>query len=309
MPWHTIPRNMDYTFVKSLGNTIYGQIFLATPSDEKNLVVVKVTNLKRFNKYKLELMENPVEEIRILKALNHPGIIRHYKHHLSSTHLFHVMEHFPGQDLYDFTQSATQIAESTARAVFRQLIHVVQYLHTNNVVHGDISPENILIDTKTHAIKLIDFGASSVLQPDGPQRIPCDRKKGKLNYMSPEIFEGQDHDPKAADLYSCGVVLFVMLFRAQPYARPAAGVDKLFDAVMAKKYHAIHLGRKVSKDAMNLMHGLIAPEATRLTLPEIMKHPWFVCQETTSEQPTGDRLSNDQPLCTDSFSRKRQVSI
>jgi serine/threonine protein kinase len=270
---NTVPK-ISYSINKLLSKSIYGQVFLATQKPVNAQCVIKLSNLKMVREN--DSSENPQEEVRILDFLSrnpHPNIISHVDQFVVQDHLYHVMEYFPGQDFFDFILTTkTGLPEIEARTIFKQLISAVKHLHKQDVVHLDISPENILINPNTYKIKIIDFGAALILPP---QDTTLTGRRGKACYIAPEAYAGKKFHGKSADIYSCGTLLFVMLFAAPAYSSPTS-TDDNFKIMMSQRYNATSFPyKKVSESVLSLLKMIITPENKRCSLSDIENHPWM----------------------------------
>lgn len=273
-----LPPQPRYTLDKLISKTLYGQVFLATREIPQCLPAPCVIKMSSLTKMKTQLnKENPREEARILEYVSrkrvHPNIIQHVDQFVLDDNLYHVSEYFPGQDLFDYVVATkTGLTEAKAKIVFKQLISAVKFLHRRRVVHLDISLENILVHPDSLHIKLIDFGAALIL----PSRS-CDLVgyRGKVAYMAPETYAGQKFNGLAADIYSCGTVLFLLLFAAPPYRHPIES-DENFRRVISHNYHGRTFAHKhISDSAVSLLKSIIAPEHQRCSLSDIENHPWI----------------------------------
>ena len=152
-------------------------------------------------------------EINIHSRLDHPNIINLHAYYEdpSGTHL--VLEIVGEKDLQKYiAKNGGRLSESKARSFMRDILRAILYLHTNDIVHRDIKPENFMVDEKNQMLKLIDFGQASELK-DGET---LSEKQGTPPFMSPELIE-RKYD-KRTDIWSCGVVLFIMLSGQAPFA-------------------------------------------------------------------------------------------
>jgi 5'-AMP-activated protein kinase catalytic alpha subunit len=142
-------------------------------------VAVKIINKK---KMKTKNMISKVKrEIKILKFINHPNIIKLYEVLDTTNDIFVIMEIASKGELYDFIQN-NEITEEQAKFYFRQIISGVEYVHQNLISHRDLKPENILIDSN-NLIKIGDFGLSNLMKDGKLLKTAC----GSPNYAAPEI--------------------------------------------------------------------------------------------------------------------------
>jgi serine/threonine protein kinase len=179
-------------------------------------------------------------------------------------------------DLYDYIETTGPIPENNVRYIFAQIIEAVYFMSKNGFSHGDIKDENILIDPSTFRIKLIDFG-SATTNIDHAE-IPYTKFRGTRKYQAPNIYDKDTFDPLAQDVWSLGVMLFVMLFAADPFASPeeAASVDILDQLYENIQYLKVEKGMTISEEAIDLIIKMLdKDETSRITLQEIIYHSFF----------------------------------
>jgi len=203
-----------------------------------------------------------------MHRLHHPYIVKLFEVMATKTHVYFVMEFVKGGELFD-TVVKGRLSESKTRIYFQQLISAVGYCHSRGVYHRDLKPENLLIDENGN-LKVSDFGLSAVrgqIRDDGLLHTVC----GSPAYVSPEILTKRGYDGAKADLWSCGVILFVM----------NAGFLPFNDSNLMMMYKKICDGeyrfpKWMSPDIRRLLSRLLDtnPE-TRITVHEIRSDPWF----------------------------------
>ncbi|KAL5668429.1 hypothetical protein ACJX0J_020650, partial [Zea mays] len=161
--------------------------------------------------------ENVAREIINHRSLRHPNIIRFKEVVLTPTHLAIVMEYAAGGELFDRICSAGRFSEDEARYFFQQLICGVSYCHFMQICHRDLKLENTLLDgSPAPRLKICDFGysKSSLLHSKPKSTV------GTPAYIAPEVLSRREYDGKMADVWSCGVTLYVMLVGAYPFEDP-----------------------------------------------------------------------------------------
>lgn len=150
------------------------------------------------------------KEYEIGMMLNHPNIRRTLDIDVNFESI--ILENCTGIDLLDYLND-NHYRHSDVK-LFGQLIDAVDYLHTNNIVHLDIKLENIIINPKNKIIKLIDLGEAMLVEEN--QLIYG--IKGTEQYMAPEILNLYDYEPKRADLWCCGIVLYNLYYNRMPWS-------------------------------------------------------------------------------------------
>eukprot|EP00826_Nyctotherus_ovalis_P042322 TRINITY_DN4335_c0_g1_i1.p3 TRINITY_DN4335_c0_g1~~TRINITY_DN4335_c0_g1_i1.p3 ORF type:complete len:157 (-),score=40.06 TRINITY_DN4335_c0_g1_i1:1230-1700(-) len=150
-----------------------------------------------------------IEEIKVLRLLNHPNIVKLYEIYETSSYVHLVMEYIEGEDLFTHLEKKERYSEKDASVIVKQLLNVLKYCHALDIIHRDVKPENIMIQNSPNSakstIKLIDFGLAELIDPFNSIRIVC----GSPGYMAPELFEQTGYDTKV-DMFSLGAVLYVM---------------------------------------------------------------------------------------------------
>ncbi|KAG0076358.1 serine/threonine-protein kinase HAL4/sat4 [Linnemannia elongata] len=142
-----------------------------------------------------------------------------------------VMEFAAGGDLFNLlTKSHPPISLHEKHCLWRQLVNGVQYMHSMGVAHRDLKPENILIDGTGRILKITDFGIANVFKSVGdPIPLPCRGIIGSEPYIAPEEFYQEEYDPRAVDVWACGIIFYVMYYAAMPWARADRKKDARFN--------------------------------------------------------------------------------
>ncbi|KAF9624851.1 hypothetical protein IFM89_015405 [Coptis chinensis] len=194
---------------------------------------------------------------------------------ITPTHLAIVMEYAAGGELFEKICSAGRFSEDEARFFFQQLISGVSYCHSMEICHRDLKLENTLLDgSATPRLKICDFGysKSGILHSQPKSTV------GTPAYIAPEVLSRKEYDGKIADVWSCGVTLYVMLVGAYPFEDPEdpRNFRKTIERIMNVQYSIpdyVH----VSSSCRELLSRIfVANPSKRITLPEIKKHPWFL---------------------------------
>ncbi|CAN6300102.1 unnamed protein product [Urochloa humidicola] len=200
-----------YEALKELGAGNFGVARLVRDKRTKELVAVKY--IERGKK----IDENVQREIINHQSLRHPNIVRFKEVCLTPTHLAIVMEYAAGGELFEKICSAGRFSEDESRYFFQQLISGVSYCHSMEICHRDLKLENTLLDgSPTPRVKICDFGYSK------PALLHSKPKStvGTPAYIAPEVLSRKEYDGKVADVWSCGVTLYVMLVGSYPFEDP-----------------------------------------------------------------------------------------
>ncbi|KAH1242716.1 Serine/threonine-protein kinase SRK2E [Glycine max] len=219
--------------------------------------------------------ENVRREIINHRSLRHPNIVRFKEIILTPTHLAIVMEYASGGELFERICNAGRFSEDEARFFFQQLISGVSYCHAMQVCHRDLKLENTLLDgSPAPRLKICDFGysKSSVLHSQPKSTV------GTPAYIAPEVLLKKEYDGKIADVWSCGVTLYVMLVGAYPFEDPEEPKNfrKTIHRILKVQYSIpdyVH----ISSECRHLISRIfVADPAQRISIPEIRNHEWFL---------------------------------
>ncbi|GLT34668.1 hypothetical protein SLA2020_091710 [Shorea laevis] len=258
-----------YEPLKELGVGNFGVARLVRDKKTKELVAVKY--IERGKK----IDANVQREIINHRSLRHPNIVRFKEVCLTPTHLAIVMEYAAGGELFERICSAGRFSEDEARFFFQQLISGVSYCHSMQICHRDLKLENTLLDgSPTPRLKICDFGysKSAILHSQPKSAV------GTPAYIAPEVLSRKEYDGKIADVWSCGVTLYVMLVGAYPFEDPQdpKNFRKTIGRIVGVQYSIpdyVH----VSVECQHLLSSIfVANPAKRITIPEIKQHPWFL---------------------------------
>ncbi|CAK9173323.1 unnamed protein product [Ilex paraguariensis] len=275
-----------YEALKEIGAGNFGVARLVKNKKTNELLAVKY--IERGKK----IDENVLREIINHRSLRHPNIVRFKEVLLTPTHLAIVMEYAAGGELFARICSAGRFSEDEARFFFQQLISGVSYCHAMEICHRDLKLENTLLDgSPAPRLKICDFGYSkSGLLHSQPKSTV-----GTPAYIAPEVLSRKEYDGKIADVWSCGVTLYVMLVGAYPFEDPEdpRNFRKTIGRIMTVQYSIPDYVR-VSADCRHLLsHIFVANPSKRITLPEIKKHPWFL-KNMPKEQTEGEKTNLDE---------------
>ncbi|MBA0590497.1 serine/threonine-protein kinase SRK2I [Gossypium raimondii] len=284
-----------YDFVRDIGSGNFGVARLMRDKVTKELVAVKY--IERGDK----IDEHVRREIINHRSLRHPNIVRFKEVILTPTHLAIVMEYASGGELFERICAAGRFNEDEARFFFQQLISGVSYCHAMQVCHRDLKLENTLLDgSPAPRLKICDFGysKSSVLHSQPKSTV------GTPAYIAPEVLlkpESQ-YDGKTADVWSCGVTLFVMLVGAYPFEDPDEPKDirRTIQRIINVQY-SIPDFVQVSPECQHLISRIFVADPTaRITIPEIKNHAWFLRNlpaDLMDENTMGNHFEEpDQPM-------------
>ncbi|GJJ15022.1 hypothetical protein Clacol_009295 [Clathrus columnatus] len=206
-----------------------------------------------------------LREVQYMRMLKHAHIVKLYEVISTPTHIIIVLE-YVGGELFDFIVNNGRMAEPQARRLFQQLISGVDYSHRLKIVHRDLKPENVLLDEELN-VKIADFGLSNVVTDGEFLQTSC----GSPNYAAPEVIRGLRYTGPEVDVWSCGVILYVMLCGRLPFEDPEVAV--LFQKITQGDYY---VPSYLSQDARHLIARMLAVDPVkRITVPDIMETTFF----------------------------------
>ncbi|GMM40729.1 Carbon catabolite-derepressing protein kinase [Hanseniaspora uvarum DSM 2768] len=250
-----------YQIIKTLGEGSFGKVKLAYFKQNKVALKIIATN-----KLKQDDMRGRIDrEIQFLRLLRHPHIIKLYDVIKSNEEIIMVME-YASNELFDYIIQREKLPENEARRFFQQIISAIEYCHRLKIVHRDLKPENLLLDEKLN-VKIADFGLSNIMQDGNFLKTSC----GSPNYASPEVISGKLYAGPEVDVWSCGVILYVMLCRRLPFDDESIPV--LFKNISNGVYTLPNFLSESSVDLIKKM--LIVNPLNRITVDEIFQHEWF----------------------------------
>jgi len=247
-----------------------------------------------------DMFESMRAEIQVLRSLDHENIVKLHEVYETKVELFLVQELCNGGELFDKISEMGRYTEKDAADVLIQIFRGLSYMHEKKIAHCDLKPENFLFH-ESGKLKIIDFGMSKQI-PRGFLSTLC----GTPWYTAPEVLKGQYH--RAADCWSVGVVMFVMLYGYPPFKAPPGTAPEKENEIVYKKIGKGFIPRvkkgfgrhfpealSASDEAMDLMKGLLTKNvANRLTSVEALDHKWFAnasSDRVISEQVTASLRS------------------
>ncbi|KAL3566754.1 hypothetical protein D5086_032169 [Populus alba] len=253
-----------YQLGRTIGEGTFAKVKLAVDSTDGRPVAIKIMDKKKV--MQSHLKDQVQREIRAMKLLHHPGIVRIHEVIGTKTKIYMVMEYVSGGQLADKLSYAKKLSESAARRIFHQLIDAVDYCHNRGVYHRDLKPENLLLDGKGN-LKISDFGLSALQKTASLLTTTC----GSPFYIAPELIANKGYEGAAADVWSCGVILFELLSGYLPFDE--RNLIMLYKKISAADYTCPQWFTESQK---KLISRILDPNPRkRITLPEILEDEWF----------------------------------
>ena len=257
-----------YNFIQELGHGSYGHVIRV-----QNITTGHIYACKKMNKRQIKNKQRFKTEIDLLRATDHPNIIKLYDIYEDNIYIYLIMEECLGGEFFDrLAKKAKKLSmytEKDAAKIFKQLLEAVNYLHAHGVCHRDLKPENILFSTieENSPIKLIDFGLSKIFNGED------DEMKGAVGttfYMAPEVIN--DKYNEKCDIWSCGIILYIMLCGKPPFY--SKNEEELKNKICSMKYSFYPEFDKISEDAKDLLRQIFVVNDNRPTISDILNSTW-----------------------------------
>lgn len=269
-----------YELHETIGKGNFAIVKLATHVVTKTKVAIKIIDKTKLDEDNLKKI---FREIQILTKLRHAHVIRLYQVMETEKMIYLVTEYASGGEIFDHLVMNGRINEKEACRIFQQIVSAVSYCHSRNIVHRDLKAENLLLDENMN-IKLADFGFSNHFVPGEMLSTWC----GSPPYAAPELFEGRQYDGPKADIWSLGVVLYVLVCGTLPF--DGATLHCMRNRVMAGKFRIPFF---MSADCEHLIrHMLLVDPERRLSIKQIQAHRWM-------SQVEQDLLYEDKDIVID----------
>ncbi len=248
---------------------------------------MKILDKEKITKENLE--EDVLSEVRSMKIVNHPFIVRLIEVLKTNRKILLLMDYMDRGDLFDAikAEKTNYMNEDKARRYFQQIISAVNYLHNKNIIHRDLKPENILIDKKNQCIKITDFGLSALIKQKN-QILPD--IAGTTDYLAPEIIKQIGYLGQSADIWSCGFILFNCVTGKKPFIGSSS---MMLNNILSGKVE--YPSNKLSKELIDLLKKILDPNPnTRYNIQQIENHSWFVKDYDKIKKYVNDYLKKNK---------------
>eukprot|EP00826_Nyctotherus_ovalis_P051374 TRINITY_DN6415_c0_g2_i10.p1 TRINITY_DN6415_c0_g2~~TRINITY_DN6415_c0_g2_i10.p1 ORF type:complete len:404 (-),score=108.53 TRINITY_DN6415_c0_g2_i10:6-1217(-) len=253
----------QYNLKGLLGYGKDGRVFLASSLDNLQQVAIKVISKESSS------IDQLTEEIDNLSRVDHPNIVKYFKHYQSEEYLYVVIEYCAGGELFQQIVDREKFTEEEAMSIMEELLRAVSHCHRLGIIHRDLKPENIMYSSEG-VLKIIDFGLS--MKAGGVTReeivgTPC--------YIAPEVIVSERFT-KACDIWSLGIVMHVLLSGSVPIGGNT--VEEICRKIKMYRGPGFHsaLWKDVSEDAKDLLKKMLDPDPeVRITAEEALRHSWF----------------------------------
>ncbi|XP_069929219.1 serine/threonine-protein kinase SIK1 [Oryctolagus cuniculus] len=252
-----------YDVERTLGKGNFAVVKLARHRVTRSQVAIKIIDKTRLDSSNLEKI---YREVQLMKLLDHPHIIKLYQVMETKDMLYIVTEFAKNGEMFDYLTSHGHLSEKEARRKFCQILSAVEYCHNRRIVHRDLKTENLLLDANMD-IKLADFGFGNFYNPGEPLSTWC----GSPPYAAPEVFEGKEYEGPQLDIWSLGVVLYVLVCGSLPFDGPT--LPSLRQRVLEGRFRIPFF---MSRDCETLIRRmLVVDPAKRISIAQIWQHRWM----------------------------------
>ncbi|XVF84197.1 hypothetical protein PTKIN_Ptkin17bG0006100 [Pterospermum kingtungense] len=255
-----------YEVGRLLGQGTFAKVHYARNLKTGTSVAIKIIDKEKV--LKVGMIDQIKREIAVMRLVKHPNVIELYEVMASKTKIYFVMEYAKGGELFNKVVKG-KLKEDAARRYFQQLISAVDFCHSRGVCHRDLKPENLLLDEHGN-LKVTDFGLSALAESkrqDGLLHTTC----GTPAYVAPDVINRRGYDGCKSDIWSCGVILYVLL----------AGYLPFQDSNLMEMYKKIGKGEFkfpnwFTPEARRLVSKILDPNPSkRISIAKIMENPWF----------------------------------
>lgn len=285
--------NLEYDLGGTIGQGTFGKVKKATDKERGDVVAVKMLGGKSFGTNELRAFLN---ECDILSEIDHANVpILHGVYEYNRRYAM-IMEYATGGELFERIQSQGSFNEEAAANITRQLLSVLKYIHDRNIAHRDLKPENILFadsqrDLSKATVKLIDFGFAKRMNSAPEMSKPkitqssFQTRLGSPNYVAPEILTSKVGYGVEVDVWSLGVILYIMLCGYFPFYHE--NERELYRQIRKGSFDmpAEDWGH-VSDAAKDLVNSMLKTDPKlRASATDCLRHPWIAKPGVASKQP------------------------
>ncbi|XP_046826222.1 testis-specific serine/threonine-protein kinase 1-like [Vespa crabro] len=252
-------------------------------------------------------------ELDILVKLNHPHVVHIHSIFQRRMKYFIFMRYAENGDLLDFILKNGAVSENQARIWLRQLALGIQYLHEMEIAHRDLKCENVLL-TINYNVKLADFGFSRYMIDNRGKRVLSDTYCGSLSYAAPEVLRGTPYNPKFSDIWSLGVILYIILNKAMPFDE--TNIKILYEQQISRKWKFRRkIDETISENAKTIITNLLEPDVKkRWQIDQILYSDWIAMDPrllilTPIEQSALNYAIEERKRNEEKFSKKKSSKI
>ena len=260
-----------YTLRREIGSGSTSKVYDCVRKKDNKVFACKVINKAEIETNFSGLMDQFNLEIKVLKMLNHPNIIKLVDAFETADSVYMVLEQCYGGELFDHVVDKGTLSEEEASTLIRSITSAVRHMHSLDIIHRDLKPENLLLTStgKDAEVKLIDFGLAKVMQDDVARSF-----LGTKGYLAPEMLKRDAYD-KSVDMWALGVIAFVLLCGCLPFDDDGSRINS---ESAARKKFTLRFPRwssNLSNSAKDLLYNLLDVDPKmRFTADQALSHPW-----------------------------------
>ncbi|XP_059436698.1 CBL-interacting protein kinase 5 [Corylus avellana] len=255
-----------YELGRMLGKGTFAKVYHARNLKSKENIAVKIIDKQKV--LQIGLIDQIKREISVMGLVRHPNVVQLYEVMASKSKIYFAMEYVKGGELFNKVAKG-KLKEDLARKYFQQLIGAIDFCHSRGVYHRDIKPENLLLD-ENGDLKVSDFGLSALWdsrRQDGLLHTTC----GTPAYVAPEVLNRKGYDGAKADIWSCGVVLFVLLAGFLPFQE--TNLVEMYRKISKGEFRCPHW---FPQDVRKLLSRILDPNpSTRIDVSKLQENTWF----------------------------------
>ncbi|CAD8048119.1 unnamed protein product [Paramecium primaurelia] len=253
----------DFFILEILQKGSFGTIYKAKYFKDDKMYVLKQQNKEQLRKF--SQLEYAINEVKLLRKINHPFIISIKGLFQTKQNLYYQMKYYEKGDLSDYIGQGCVLSENVSKILIAQVILAIEYLHSLNIIYRDLKPMNILVG-KNGYLKLADLGLAKEIINDRAALSFC----GSPAYLAPEIIKGEGAT-QSVDVYGIGVLLYEMLSGYPPHF--VQNIDLMLERI---QYCPINYDRIQSKMAVKILKEMLQrDQIKRPNLTEIKNHVFF----------------------------------
>lgn len=244
---------------QQIGKGTYSTIHLGRDLTTGQQVAVKVMDLRRYDR-------EFDSEVRVLALLDdHAGIVKLKHSQVVRDTGYIYMDYIPFPNLYNYVKRHRCLPQEQALTIFWNILSAIEAIHAQGIAHRDLKPDNIMVDPNTLCTTILDFGLSMVVPASGLSDNFC----GSPMYMSPEVLNRERHDPRVADIWSLGIILYHMLVGDSPWSS-VESLDELLDLVLFET--SVTLPSFLSQEIKELLGAILVHQPNvRISLHDIQQ--------------------------------------
>lgn len=279
-----------YEIGRLLGQGTFAKVYYARNLGTGETVAIKMIDKDKV--VKIGLMDQIKREISIMRLVRHPNVLQLYEVMATRNKIYFVLEYARGGELFNKIAKG-KLSEDAARKYFQQLIGAVEYCHSRGVYHRDLKPENLLLD-ENETLKVSDFGLSALAESkrqDGLLHTAC----GTPAYVAPEVLSRKGYSGAKADVWSCGVILFVLVANYLPFHD--RNLIQMYRKIARAEYRC---PRYFSAELKELLCGILDSDPnTRMSISRLKRSAWYRKPVGLTTLKAGDNSFSSEASASD----------